>query len=77
MLVLRLILFFEDKTVDNFLKTLEINLIGTFLVSKYVGKYMLENKKKVVLLMYLLRMVLTLSTQKVLIMMLLKQVLSL
>lgn len=36
---------FEDKTVDNFLKTLEINLIGTFLVSKYVGKYMLENKK--------------------------------
>ena len=36
---------FEDKTVDNFLKTLEVNLIGTFLVSKYVGKYMLENKK--------------------------------
>lgn len=36
---------FEDKTVNNFLKTLEVNLIGTFLVSKYVGKYMLENKK--------------------------------
>ena len=35
---------FEDKTVENFRKTLDINLIGTFIVSKYVGKYMLENK---------------------------------
>ena len=35
---------FEDKTKDNFKKILEINLIGTFLVSKYVGKYMLQNK---------------------------------
>ena len=35
---------FEDKTVANFRKTLDINLIGTFLVSKYVGKHMLENK---------------------------------
>lgn len=32
----------EDKSVDNFQKILNINLIGTFLVSKYVGKYMLK-----------------------------------
>lgn len=36
---------FEDKTVENFKNTLNVNLIGTFLVSKYVGKFMLENKK--------------------------------
>lgn len=36
---------FEDKTVENFRKTLDVNLIGTFLVSKYVGNVMLENKK--------------------------------
>lgn len=36
---------FEDKTVENFRKTLDVNLIGTFLVSKYVGKYMLKEKK--------------------------------
>ena len=36
---------FDDKTKKNFMKTLEINLVGTFLVSKYVGKYMLKNKK--------------------------------
>lgn len=35
---------FEDKTVDNFRKTLDINLIGTFLVSREVGKYMLKDK---------------------------------
>lgn len=35
---------FEDKTVTNFRKTLDVNLIGTFLVSKYVGKYMLKEK---------------------------------
>ena len=35
---------FEDKTAENFRKTLDVNLIGTFLVSKYVGKVMLENK---------------------------------
>ena len=34
----------EDKTVANFRKTLDINLIGTFIVSKYVGKYMLKEK---------------------------------
>ena len=31
---------FEDKTKDNFLKILDTNLIGPFLVSKYVGKHM-------------------------------------
>ena len=31
---------FEDKTVENFRKTIDVNLIGTFLVSKYVGEYM-------------------------------------
>ena len=36
---------FDDKTKKNFMKTLEINLVGTFLVSKYAGKYMLKNKK--------------------------------
>lgn len=33
---------FEDKTVDNFRKTLDVNLIGTFLVSKYAAKIMDE-----------------------------------
>lgn len=28
---------FEDKTVDNFRRTLDVNLIGTFLVSKYAS----------------------------------------
>ncbi len=36
---------FEDKTKDNFNKIINTNLIGTFLVSKYVSKYMKENKK--------------------------------
>lgn len=35
---------FEDKNKDNFMKILEVNLVGTFLVSKYVSKHMLENK---------------------------------
>ena len=30
----------EDKTKENFMKILEVNLVGTFLVSKEVGKYM-------------------------------------
>lgn len=36
---------FEDKTVENFRRTLDVNLIGTFLVSKYVGECMLKEKK--------------------------------
>ncbi len=35
---------FVDKTKENFKKILDVNLIGTFLVSKYASKYMLENK---------------------------------
>lgn len=35
----------EDKTVDNFKKILEVNLIGPFLTSKYIGNYLFENKK--------------------------------
>lgn len=35
---------FEDKTVNNFKRILDVNLIGTFLVSKYVGRHMLKNK---------------------------------
>ena len=34
---------FDDKTKDNFMKILEVNLIGTFLVSKEVGKYMMNH----------------------------------
>lgn len=36
---------YQDKTVENFRKTIDTNLIGTFLVSKYVGNYMYEQKK--------------------------------
>lgn len=30
----------EDKTVENFQKILNVNLIGTFLMCKYIGSYM-------------------------------------
>ncbi len=36
---------FEDKTKENFIKTLDTNLIGPFLVSKYVGEEMLKEKQ--------------------------------
>ncbi len=35
---------FEDKTVDNFRRTLDVNLIGPFLMGKYVGKIMFNQK---------------------------------
>lgn len=35
---------FEDKTKDNFMKTLEINTIAPFLLSKKIGLKMKENK---------------------------------
>jgi len=35
---------FVDKTKENFQKILDVNLIGTFLVSKYASKYMLEQR---------------------------------
>lgn len=34
----------EDKTVENFRRTLDVNTIGPFLISREVGKYMLEQK---------------------------------
>lgn len=36
---------FEDKTKENFIKTLDTNLISPFLVSKYVGEHMLNEKQ--------------------------------
>jgi len=36
---------YQDKTVENFRKTIDTNVIGTFLVSKYVGDHMYQNKK--------------------------------
>ena len=36
---------FEDKTKENFIKTLDTNLIGPFLVSRYVGEHMLNEKQ--------------------------------
>lgn len=35
---------FEEKNAQNFLNVLNTNLVGTFLVSKYVSKWMLEKK---------------------------------
>jgi len=34
---------FEDKIKENFMKTLEVNLVGAFLLSKYVGDIMFKN----------------------------------
>lgn len=36
---------FDERTVLQWQETLNVNLIGPFLVSKYASKYMLENKK--------------------------------
>lgn len=36
---------FEDKTKENFIKTIDTNLIGPFLISKYVGEEMLKEKQ--------------------------------
>ena len=35
---------FDDKNVTNFKKTMDVNVIGTFLVSKYVGDIMYKNR---------------------------------
>jgi len=40
---------FESKKKKDFMKTLEVNLVGTFLVSKIFGSYMYENKKGVII----------------------------
>lgn len=34
-----------DKNIKEFKRVIDVNLIGTYLVSKYVGKIMLEQKK--------------------------------
>lgn len=39
---------FEDKTKDNFMKTLEVNVVGTFLLSRLVGDMMYENRQGVI-----------------------------
>lgn len=36
--------FFEEKTVDEFHEVLDTNLIGPFLMCKYFGKFMFEQK---------------------------------
>lgn len=35
---------FRDKSIDNFKRVLDVNLVGTFIVSKTVGEFMLEKK---------------------------------
>lgn len=35
---------FEDRTVEDWKRTLEVNVIGTFLVSKYASENMIKNK---------------------------------
>lgn len=35
----------EDKTAEIFRKTLDVNLVGTFLMCKHIGKKMYEEKK--------------------------------
>ena len=35
---------FEDKTKKNFMRILEVNLVGTFLVSRLFGDHMFNNK---------------------------------
>ncbi len=36
---------FEDKTKNNFMRILEVNLVGTFLVSRIFGDYMYKQKE--------------------------------
>lgn len=36
---------FDDKTKQNFIKILDTNVVGPFILSKYVGEYMLKEKQ--------------------------------
>lgn len=38
--------YVKDMTVEDFRKTLDVNLIGPFILSKYMVNYCLENKRK-------------------------------
>lgn len=40
---------FEDKTKEDFIKTLDINVVAPFLLSKELGKKMYANKKGVII----------------------------
>ena len=40
---------FEDKTKENFMRTLEVNLIAPFLLSKKIGLKMKDNKEGVII----------------------------
>lgn len=40
---------FEDKTKENFIKTLDVNLVAPFLLSKKIGPKMKENKYGVII----------------------------
>ena len=35
---------FDDKKIEDFKRVIDVNLIGTFIVSRCVGNYMLENR---------------------------------
>ncbi len=41
--------FFEDKTKENFIKTLDVNLVVPFLLSKKIGPKMKENKDGIII----------------------------
>ena len=36
---------FQEKTVENFTRTMEVNVLGTFLMSKYFGEMMFDARK--------------------------------
>mgnify|MGYP000243837354 FL=1 len=40
---------FEDKTKENFIKTLDVNLVAPFLLSKKIGPKMKENKDGIII----------------------------
>ena len=40
---------FEDKTVSNFRRTLDVNLIGPFVLSRLVGDIMYKNKNGIII----------------------------
>ena len=40
---------FDSKTKENFMKILEVNLVGTFLVSRIIGNHMYDNKDGVII----------------------------